>query len=77
MTDCDVNAQCSLKGSKISCACKPDYMGDGKVCVPRNPCLENNGGCPINSTVCVFKGPNKVGFSRAQAKQTHEVGTCV
>ncbi|XP_072237543.1 stabilin-1 [Leuresthes tenuis] len=57
--DCDVNAQCSMKASKISCACKPDYEGDGRICVPRNPCLENNGGCPFNSTVCVFKGPNK------------------
>ncbi|KAM6927857.1 stabilin-1 [Xenentodon cancila] len=57
--DCDVNAQCSLQGSKIKCACKPDYEGDGKICIPRNPCLQDNGGCPINSTVCVFKGPNK------------------
>ncbi|XP_013870779.1 stabilin-1 [Austrofundulus limnaeus] len=58
-TDCDINAQCSLKGSKMACACKPDYEGDGRVCVPKNPCLQNNGGCPINSTVCVFRGPNK------------------
>ncbi|XP_041639647.1 stabilin-1 isoform X2 [Cheilinus undulatus] len=57
--DCDVNAQCSAQGSKVSCACNPDYQGDGKVCVPKNPCSENNGGCPINSTICVFKGPNK------------------
>ncbi|XP_070693552.1 stabilin-1 [Pempheris klunzingeri] len=57
--DCDVNAQCSSQGSKVSCACKPDYQGDGRICVPKNPCSENNGGCPINSTVCVFKGPNK------------------
>ncbi|CAN9512050.1 unnamed protein product [Ophioblennius macclurei] len=57
--DCDVNAQCSSQGSKITCKCKPEYEGDGKVCVPRNPCSENNGGCPINSTVCVFDGPNK------------------
>uniref|UniRef100_A0A3Q3KRR5 Stabilin 1 n=1 Tax=Monopterus albus TaxID=43700 RepID=A0A3Q3KRR5_MONAL len=57
--DCDINAQCSLQGSKVVCACKPDYQGDGKICVPINPCSENNGGCPINSTICVFKGPNK------------------
>ncbi|XP_069006635.1 stabilin-1 isoform X2 [Embiotoca jacksoni] len=57
--DCDINAQCSSTGSRISCVCKPDYQGDGSICVPRNPCLENNGGCPTNSTVCVFKGPNK------------------
>ncbi|XP_076599998.1 stabilin-1 [Chaetodon auriga] len=57
--DCDINAQCSSQKSKVSCVCKPDYQGDGKICVPRNPCSENNGGCPINSTICVFKGPNK------------------
>ncbi|XP_054473785.1 stabilin-1 [Anoplopoma fimbria] len=57
--DCDVNAHCSLQGSKVTCVCKPEYQGDGKICVPRNPCSENNGGCPVNSTVCVFKGPNK------------------
>uniref|UniRef100_A0A3P8U8B4 Stabilin 1 n=1 Tax=Amphiprion percula TaxID=161767 RepID=A0A3P8U8B4_AMPPE len=58
--DCDVNAQCSSQGSRISCVCKPDYEGDGRVCLPRNPCSDNNGGCPSNSTVCVFKGANKV-----------------
>ncbi|XP_061582556.1 stabilin-1 [Cololabis saira] len=57
--DCDVNAQCSLQGGKIKCVCQPDYEGDGKFCVPRNPCMQDNGGCPANSTVCVFKGPNK------------------
>uniref|UniRef100_UPI0037E9B06F stabilin-1 n=1 Tax=Semicossyphus pulcher TaxID=241346 RepID=UPI0037E9B06F len=57
--DCDVNAQCSSQGSKISCACMPDFQGDGKICIPKNLCSENNGGCPINSTICVFKGPNK------------------
>ncbi|KAM9361358.1 stabilin-1 [Symphorus nematophorus] len=57
--DCDVNAECSTQGSKVSCTCKPDYEGDGKICVPKNPCSVNNGGCPINSTICVFNGPNK------------------
>ncbi|KAA8593678.1 hypothetical protein FQN60_009794 [Etheostoma spectabile] len=57
--DCDVNAQCSSQGSKVSCVCKPDYQGDGKICIPKNPCSVNNGGCPVNSTICVFKGPNK------------------
>ncbi|XP_061796458.2 stabilin-1 isoform X2 [Nerophis lumbriciformis] len=58
-SSCDVNAQCSSQGSKVSCACKPDFEGDGRICVPKNPCVVNNGGCPFNSTVCVFKGPNK------------------
>ncbi|XP_058486832.1 stabilin-1 [Solea solea] len=57
--DCDINAQCSSQGSKVNCVCKPDYQGDGRICIPKNPCSENNGGCPINSTICVFKGPNK------------------
>uniref|UniRef100_A0A3B4ZQ96 Stabilin 1 n=1 Tax=Stegastes partitus TaxID=144197 RepID=A0A3B4ZQ96_9TELE len=59
LCDCDPNAQCSSQGSRISCACKPGYVGDGRLCVPRNPCSSDNGGCPPNSTVCVFKGPNK------------------
>ncbi|XP_028302102.1 stabilin-1 [Gouania willdenowi] len=57
--DCDVNAACTSQGSKITCTCKADYEGDGRACVPKNPCTVNNGGCPINSTVCIFKGPNK------------------
>ncbi|KAF7648558.1 hypothetical protein LDENG_00154830 [Lucifuga dentata] len=57
--DCHVDAICSSVGSKVKCACKPDYEGDGKICVPKNPCSDNNGGCPTNSTICVFKGPNK------------------
>uniref|UniRef100_A0A3P9J021 Stabilin 1 n=1 Tax=Oryzias latipes TaxID=8090 RepID=A0A3P9J021_ORYLA len=58
-SECDINAACSLRGPKIECVCKSGYEGDGRICIPRNPCLENNGGCPFNSTVCVFKGPNK------------------
>lgn len=63
--DCDLNAQCSLKGLKVSCSCKQGYEGNGKVCVPINPCSQDNGGCPLNSTYCVFQGPNKVWKSRA------------
>lgn len=55
-----MNAACSTQGSKISCACKPGYEGDGRICVPKNPCTKNNGECPLNSTYCVFEGPNKV-----------------
>ncbi|XP_041836140.1 stabilin-1 [Melanotaenia boesemani] len=56
---CDINAVCVTRGSKSSCSCKAGYEGDGSICVPINPCLKNNGGCPFNSTVCVFRGPNK------------------
>ncbi|KAM4583486.1 stabilin-1 [Fundulus diaphanus] len=59
--DCDANAQCSTQATNIRCTCKPGYEGDGRICVPKNPCLENNGGCPLNTTVCVFKGPNEAG----------------
>eukprot|EP00066_Takifugu_rubripes_P022628 XP_011611894.1 PREDICTED: LOW QUALITY PROTEIN: stabilin-1-like [Takifugu rubripes] len=57
--DCHVNGQCSIKESKVSCSCKQDYEGNGKICIPINPCSKDNGGCPFNSTYCVFKGPNK------------------
>ncbi|XP_056129167.1 stabilin-1 isoform X2 [Lampris incognitus] len=57
--DCHPYADCSSVGSKVKCVCKPDYEGDGKICIPKNPCTLNNGGCPPNSTVCVFTGPNK------------------
>ncbi|TNM89185.1 hypothetical protein fugu_005440 [Takifugu bimaculatus] len=57
--DCHVNGQCSIKDSKVSCSCKQDYEGNGKICIPINPCSKDNGGCPFNSTYCVFKGPNK------------------
>lgn len=29
------------------------------MCVPINPCSKDNGGCPANSTVCVYTGPGK------------------
>uniref|UniRef100_A0A3B3ZVP4 Stabilin 1 n=1 Tax=Periophthalmus magnuspinnatus TaxID=409849 RepID=A0A3B3ZVP4_9GOBI len=58
--DCDRNAECLSQGSKITCTCKTDYEGNGRVCVPKNPCNQNNGGCPLNSTVCVFSRANKV-----------------
>ncbi|KAM4612808.1 stabilin-1 [Polymixia lowei] len=57
--DCHANADCSITQSKVRCVCKPNYEGDGRICVPKNPCSINNGGCPLNSTICVFKGPNK------------------
>ncbi|XP_029989348.1 stabilin-1 isoform X2 [Sphaeramia orbicularis] len=58
-SDCDVNARCTSDGSKVTCTCKPQFVSDGSICLPRNPCSENNGGCPIESTVCVFTGPNQ------------------
>lgn len=70
--DCDINAQCSVQGSTIRCACKPEYEGDGKICIPRNPCSQDNGACPTNSTVCVFRGPNNVSCSGPELKPEME-----
>ncbi|KAM9757987.1 LOW QUALITY PROTEIN: stabilin-1 [Menidia menidia] len=58
--DCHPNAGCSSVGTAtVGCACLHGYHGDGRVCVPQNPCLENQGGCPPNSTVCRFRGPKR------------------
>ncbi|KAG7478130.1 hypothetical protein MATL_G00077190 [Megalops atlanticus] len=57
---CDVNAECSYLGARnFQCKCKEGYEGDGKVCLPVNPCSTNNGGCPVNSTVCAYVSPGK------------------
>ncbi|XP_052382111.1 stabilin-1 isoform X3 [Oncorhynchus keta] len=57
---CDVNADCSWLGGRLfQCQCKAGYKGDGRMCVPINPCDEDNGGCPRNSTVCVYNSPGK------------------
>ncbi|XP_051776944.1 stabilin-1 isoform X3 [Erpetoichthys calabaricus] len=57
---CDHNAQCKTIGTKYECTCKDGYQGDGKVCIPVDRCLVDNGGCPANTTNCVYKGPGKV-----------------
>ncbi|XP_072181396.1 stabilin-2-like [Diadema setosum] len=41
------------------CECQDGYHGDGVVCSPINPCLSNYGGCPTNSSLCIFDGPNQ------------------
>ncbi|KAI4884210.1 hypothetical protein NFI96_012855 [Prochilodus magdalenae] len=56
---CDVNAECSYKAGQFQCTCKTGYEGDGKICNPVNPCAQNNGGCPSDSTVCEYMGPGK------------------
>ncbi|KAL2091603.1 hypothetical protein ACEWY4_013866 [Coilia grayii] len=56
---CDKNAECSVKAGRFQCECKQGYAGDGKVCVPVDPCAHNNGGCPVNSTICSYKGPGQ------------------
>ncbi|XP_076865280.1 stabilin-1 [Brachyhypopomus gauderio] len=57
---CDVNAECTYKGAgKFQCKCTEGYEGDGKRCIPVNPCVKNNGGCLSNSTTCEYRGPGK------------------
>uniref|UniRef100_A0A8C8VGW1 Stabilin 1 n=1 Tax=Pelusios castaneus TaxID=367368 RepID=A0A8C8VGW1_9SAUR len=57
---CSSSAVCkTLRQGKYECTCKDGYQGDGKICQPINPCVDNNGGCPENSTICNYKGPGK------------------
>ncbi|XP_075795497.1 stabilin-1 isoform X2 [Pelodiscus sinensis] len=57
---CSPLAVCkTLQPGKYDCTCKDGYQGDGKICQPINPCVNNNGGCPENSTNCIYQGPNK------------------
>uniref|UniRef100_A0A8D0L3G4 EGF-like domain-containing protein n=1 Tax=Sphenodon punctatus TaxID=8508 RepID=A0A8D0L3G4_SPHPU len=48
------------------CNCLPGYSGDGvNICIPINPCHENNGGCsPFAS--CKYTGPGARSCSCSQ-----------
>uniref|UniRef100_A0A8C3UUP6 Stabilin 1 n=1 Tax=Catharus ustulatus TaxID=91951 RepID=A0A8C3UUP6_CATUS len=57
---CSPFAECKVLGSRsYECTCKEGYQGDGKICQPINPCVDSNGGCPENSTVCVYRRPGE------------------
>lgn len=57
---CNIKAACqSLGRGRYRCTCQSGYQGDGKVCIPINSCMNNNGGCPENSTDCVVSGLGK------------------
>ncbi|XP_045688009.1 stabilin-1 isoform X3 [Phyllostomus hastatus] len=57
---CSPLAQCSVSPmGKAQCRCPKNYHGDGTVCLPQDPCNASNGGCPSNSTVCLYQGPGK------------------
>ncbi|XP_062977667.1 stabilin-1 [Elgaria multicarinata webbii] len=57
---CSAFADCKALGQiKYECICAEGYQGDGRICQPINPCLNNNGGCPENSTTCSFLSPGK------------------
>ncbi|NXU52032.1 STAB1 protein, partial [Turnix velox] len=58
---CSPFAVCKVLGpQKYQCTCKEGFQGDGKFCQPINPCVDNNGGCPENSTICVYRRPGEV-----------------
>lgn len=58
---CSPLAQCSVSPSgQAQCRCPKNYHGDGTVCLPQDLCNTNNGGCPSNSTLCLYQGPGKV-----------------
>uniref|UniRef100_H3AR94 Stabilin 2 n=1 Tax=Latimeria chalumnae TaxID=7897 RepID=H3AR94_LATCH len=57
---CDRNAHCAHLGpNQHKCTCMVGYEGDGQVCFPVNPCQQNFGNCPPQSSVCVYDGPGK------------------
>jgi len=58
---CHEHARCVFTGpSQFDCVCQPNYHGDGLVCRPVDPCQHDAGGCPVESTRCVYVGPGQV-----------------
>uniref|UniRef100_A0A4X1VQ86 Stabilin-1 n=1 Tax=Sus scrofa TaxID=9823 RepID=A0A4X1VQ86_PIG len=61
---CSTVAQCSVSPrGQAECRCPENYYGDGTVCLPQDPCITNNGGCPSNSTLCLYWRPGQVSCS--------------
>ncbi|XP_060060520.1 stabilin-1 isoform X2 [Erinaceus europaeus] len=57
---CSPLARCSVSPwGRAQCHCPTNYHGDGRVCLPQDPCTINNGGCPTNSTVCIYQKPGR------------------
>ncbi|XP_023571530.1 stabilin-1 isoform X2 [Octodon degus] len=57
---CSPIARCSVSHEgQAECHCPENYHGDGKVCLPWDPCTTNFGGCPRNSTTCLYQRPGK------------------
>uniref|UniRef100_A0A8C0JKC5 Stabilin 1 n=1 Tax=Canis lupus dingo TaxID=286419 RepID=A0A8C0JKC5_CANLU len=57
---CSPLAQCSVSPTgQAQCRCPKNYYGDGMVCLPQDPCTINYGGCPRNSTLCLYQRPGK------------------
>ena len=54
---CHVLATCSQTAvNRLTCSCKPGYLGDGYYCQMIDVCATNNGGCDVNAT-CLFTAP--------------------
>ncbi|XP_048463436.1 stabilin-2-like isoform X1 [Rhincodon typus] len=67
---CGSNAICTYLGpNTFTCTCQEGYRGDGQVCLPIDPCQNNYGNCPTNSTVCHYDGPGK---SHCQCQEGYE-----
>ncbi|XP_028673278.2 stabilin-2 [Erpetoichthys calabaricus] len=67
---CHPNADCTHTGpNQHRCTCHLGYRGDGQICMPVDPCQDSFGGCPPDSTVCVYDGPGK---SHCQCKEGFE-----
>lgn len=68
---CSPLARCSrTPEGQAQCHCPENYHGDGKVCLPKDPCLSNFGGCPRNSTSCQYLEPGKVSWDTCLASHS-------
>ncbi|KTF90195.1 hypothetical protein cypCar_00014156 [Cyprinus carpio] len=57
---CHANAVCAHTGpNQHVCTCTQGYSGDGRVCMPIDPCQTDLGNCTSGSTRCVYDGPGK------------------
>nr|XP_020038120.1 stabilin-1 isoform X5 [Castor canadensis] len=57
---CSPLARCEVSPTgQAQCHCPENYHGDGSVCLPQDPCTTNFGGCPSNSTLCIYQKPGK------------------
>ncbi|KAM3848234.1 stabilin-1 [Vipera latastei] len=72
---CSPHAVCKTVGeTKYQCVCAEEYQGNGRVCQVRNPCLFNNGGCPIH-TNCINNGGGKANCACKAGMQRKNYGT--
>jgi hypothetical protein len=42
---CDNDATCTNTGDGYDCACKPGFVGNGRICTLTDECVVQNGGC--------------------------------